>query len=82
MKLTVKQIKDYFNCVGFCRNVTIFYGQDKTYIRMFGYAWTYDGVERKYHHAEFYCKELNAVLLGYLNRFCNSGVMIVCVKQL
>lgn len=83
MKPTVKQIKDYFNRVGFCRDVTIFHPEHgKMYVRMFGYAWVHDGIERKYNRAEFYCKELNAVLLGWLDRFSNAKVMILCVKQL
>lgn len=86
MKLTTEQIKDYFNRNRYCDRVSIFYskhhGHDKIYIRMFGYAWTLDSVDEKYNRAEFYCKELNAVLVGNLNPFREDMVTVLYVKLL
>lgn len=86
MKLTLEQIKDYFKRNSYCESVTIFCrehrGRDEIYIRMFGYAWTLDGIDERYNRAEFYSKELNAVLVGNLNPFREDRVTILYMKLL
>lgn len=80
MKFTVEQIKDYLNRSLYGERVPIFYG--KIYIRVYGYAWTLDSVDEKCNCAEFYCKELNAVLVGNLNPFREDVVTVLYVKLL
>ena len=86
MKLTVEQIKDYFKYNRYGECVTIFCrehrGHDKIYIRMFGYAWTLDSIDERCNRAEFYNKELNAVLVGNLNPFREDRVTILYMKFL
>lgn len=82
MKFTVEQIKDHFNLTRCYDGTRIFRGHDKRYIQMFGHTWILNSVDERYSRAEFYNKELNAALVGNLNRFRKDMVTVLYVKQL
>lgn len=73
MKLTVEQIEDYFEHNLYYDTVSIFedrhLGHSKLYIKIFGYTWILDSVDEGNDQAKFYCKELNAALVGKLHPY-------------
>ena len=73
MKLTVEQISDYLEHSLYSDTVSIFgdrlLGYDKLYIHTFGHTWILDSIDEENDQAKFYCKELNASLVGKLHPY-------------